>query len=57
MSDFLIASLSFYDIIRYAILEFFPKSFIGIRILSKRLFLERMWRIYTQKVSYEAGSL
>jgi hypothetical protein len=36
------AWLSFYGITRYAILEFFPMSYMGIRMLPKGHHLERI---------------
>jgi hypothetical protein len=47
--------LSFYDVIRYAILGL-PKSLARIKALSKRLFYKRIWFI-GKKVSCEARSL
>jgi hypothetical protein len=41
------AWLSFYGITRHVILEFFLMSYMGIRMLPKRLFLKRSWIIFT----------
>jgi hypothetical protein len=39
---FIMTWLSFYDITRHAILEFFPKPYMGIRMLYKRSLLKRI---------------
>jgi hypothetical protein len=41
------AWLSFYGITRYVILEFFLMSYMRIITLPKRLFLKRIWIIFT----------
>ena len=51
------AWLSFYGITRHAILEFFPMSHMGIRMLSKRSLLERIWIYSLEGLLWEFNAL